>query len=155
MLAIWRLFTIVNHQAATYPTHDPTWYGPISILLAVLEIDAAAICASIPIFWPMIESRWGSIFVTQEVKITREDRYTSGDMDGDEDRLTSHTHSRAGSEAELKRKESAGSARMKDHYQDSYMLKFVDPLRSPINPMPTVEAMVEAESPKRGKRWRL
>ncbi|ETS88229.1 hypothetical protein PFICI_02057 [Pestalotiopsis fici W106-1] len=74
MLAIWRLATIIDHQAATWPTHDPTWYGPISIILAVLEVDCAAICASIPIFWPVLEARWGTIFITQEIKITREDR---------------------------------------------------------------------------------
>jgi hypothetical protein len=76
------------------------------------------------------------------------------DDDEDEHQLSSHSHtpSRVGSEAELKGEESARE-RMGNHYQDSYVMKSVDPLRSPINSMPTVEAMVRSESLKRGKRW--
>lgn len=151
MLAIWRLATIIDHQAATWPVHDPTWYAPISIILAVLEIDAASICASIPIFWPVLESQWGHIFVTQEIKITREERYAHDD---DEAALASATsHSRTNSESEFKGENNIGK-RLENHYQDSYMMKFVDPLRSPTS-LPTVEAMVRSESVKRGKRWLL
>lgn len=125
VFAAWRLVTIVEHQAATQPTLDPTWYGPISILLAVLEVDAAAVCASVPIFWPTLTQQWGKIFVTQEIKITRETRYIEED---DESELTGEHHSRAGSEAELKRTES--NRRTEAHYQDSYILQQVDPLRS-------------------------
>lgn len=100
----------------------------------------------------MLEQKWGHIFITQEIKITRETRFLEDD---DEDRaLGSHsqTHSRVGSEAELKGEES-GRGRMEGHYQDSYVMKSVDPLRSPVSDMPTVEAMVRSESMKRGKRW--
>ncbi|OTA99593.1 hypothetical protein M426DRAFT_44834, partial [Hypoxylon sp. CI-4A] len=91
VFATWRLVTIVEHQVATWPTRDPTWYGPISIVLAVLEVDAASICASVPVFWPVLRDlNWGKIFVTQEVNITRETRY----MEDDEDHLTrGMTHS--------------------------------------------------------------
>ncbi|OTA92211.1 hypothetical protein M434DRAFT_61763, partial [Hypoxylon sp. CO27-5] len=73
VFATWRLITIIEHQVATRPTRDPTWYGPISIILAVLEVDAASVCASVPIFWPVLRNLdWGKIFVTQEINITRE-----------------------------------------------------------------------------------
>ncbi|KAK7955631.1 uncharacterized protein PG986_004853 [Apiospora aurea] len=65
-LSIWRLQTIFEHKTGWYPTHDPTWYGPISILLGVLEINVASICASVPIFWPVVAPYLGSIFVTHE-----------------------------------------------------------------------------------------
>jgi hypothetical protein len=41
---------MIPSQVATYPTRDPTWYGSISIMLAALEINAASICASVPVF---------------------------------------------------------------------------------------------------------
>ncbi|KAK7926489.1 hypothetical protein PG985_003487 [Apiospora marii] len=68
-LSIWRLQTIFEHKAGWFPTHDPTWYGPISILLGVLEINVASICASVPIFWPVVAPYLGSIFVTHEVSV--------------------------------------------------------------------------------------
>ncbi|KAH7018243.1 uncharacterized protein B0I36DRAFT_388492 [Microdochium trichocladiopsis] len=74
-IAGWRLQTIVHHQAATYPTRDPTWYAPVTFVLAAVEVDIAAICASIPIFWPVISTlQWGKIFITHEIRVTREDR---------------------------------------------------------------------------------
>ncbi|KAI0159273.1 hypothetical protein BJ166DRAFT_327327 [Pestalotiopsis sp. NC0098] len=73
-LSIWRLQTLVEHQAGRYPTHDPSWYGPISMILATLECDCASICASVPIFWPVLSPYLGAIFVTQEVSVEHEYR---------------------------------------------------------------------------------
>ncbi|KAI1372497.1 hypothetical protein F4677DRAFT_264072 [Hypoxylon crocopeplum] len=132
VFATWRLITILEHQVATWPTRDPTWYGSISIVLAVLEVDAASICASVPIFWPVLRDlEWGKIFVTQEVNITRETRY----MEDDEDRLTRNTtHSRTGSEADLGGNHSHKGSRNKEtYYQDSYVLSQVDPLRTSVD----------------------
>jgi hypothetical protein len=121
---------MVENQVATYPTRDPTWYGPTSILLAALEINAASICASVPIFWPVLTSNWSGIFVTQEVKITHELRYNE-EKDGDS--LTRGSmHSRNGSEFELRTVDSSsGTDRIGNnkHYRDSYILRQVDPLR--------------------------
>ncbi|KAK8080085.1 hypothetical protein PG997_007903 [Apiospora hydei] len=123
-LAAWRLQTIIEHQAATWPTRDPTWYGPISIILSALEVLAASICASIPIFWPLVSEGWGKIFVTQEVKVTRETRYFDDD---DEDALTNNAHSRNGSTVSTASK-SANSKDKSSHYRDTYILRQVDPL---------------------------
>ncbi|CAJ2503568.1 Uu.00g109620.m01.CDS01 [Anthostomella pinea] len=133
VLASWRLASIVEHQVTWWPTPDPTWYGPIIYLLAVLEVDAAAVCASVPIFWPVLTVQWGKIFVTQEVAITHETRYGYDDHHNhdDEDGLRrGTTHSRTGSELEII---SGKGSRLNDpgHYQDSYILSQVDPLRSP------------------------
>jgi hypothetical protein len=42
------------------------------IILSCLEIDLAIICASMPIFWPIIEKSLASIFVSYEVDVTTE-----------------------------------------------------------------------------------
>ncbi|XXH02161.1 hypothetical protein Hte_008529 [Hypoxylon texense] len=150
VFATWRLITIVEHQVATWPTRDPTWYGPISIVLAVLEVDAASVCASVPIFWPVLRDlNWGKIFVTQEVNITRETRY----MEDDEDRLTRDTtHSRTGSEADLGGDSVRKGSRTRDmYYQDSYVLSQVDPLRPSIE---RVYASARSDTTKGdSKKW--
>ncbi|KAI5860933.1 hypothetical protein GGS23DRAFT_577943 [Durotheca rogersii] len=146
--AAWRLATIIGNQGATWPTRDPTWYGPLSIILAVLEVDAASICASVPVFWPVLRGlQWGKIFVTQEVNITRETRY----MDDDQDRLThSTTHSRTGSDTDLGPKGISKVKRTKEtYYQDAYVLSQVDPLRTSIE---HVQASVRSDVAKGGSR---
>ncbi|KAI1800222.1 hypothetical protein F4811DRAFT_47641 [Daldinia bambusicola] len=125
VFATWRLVTLVEHEVATWPTRDPTWYGPISIILTVLEVDAASVCASVPIFWPVLrDMSWGKIFVTQEINITRETRY----VDNDEDRLThGTTNSISGSEMDLGY--GKGWRSQETHYHDSYVLSQVNPFR--------------------------
>jgi len=44
----------------------------LPIILSCVEIDLAIICASMPIFWPIIEKRFASIFVSYEVDVTEE-----------------------------------------------------------------------------------
>jgi len=42
------------------------------IVLSCLEIDLAIMCASMPIFWPMLEKSFAAIFVQYEVNVTEE-----------------------------------------------------------------------------------
>ncbi|KAK6843457.1 hypothetical protein PG987_004317 [Apiospora arundinis] len=148
-LAIWRLQTILEHKAATVPTRDPTWYGPITMLLAVLEVDAAAVCASVPIFWPVLSNKLGGIFVTQEIEIRRETRFfqmddeesggggavmmTQGHDGISHSRQQSHSrqlsHSRTGSEVELKRHES--DSKQPPSYQGVLLDEVDGPARAP------------------------
>ena len=51
---------------------DLTWNSPTTTGLAIIEICLASVCAALPVFWPVLENSWGMIFVTYEVKITRE-----------------------------------------------------------------------------------
>lgn len=80
----------MEHKAGTYPTFDPTWYGPITIVMAGLETASACICASIPVFWgPMMTSAshlLGHIFVTKEVQVTTEHRFSNLDSSDKFDR---------------------------------------------------------------------
>jgi hypothetical protein len=48
------------------------------MILASLEIDFAIICASIPIFWPLIVKALPQIFVTKEVRVTHHQRLPDG-----------------------------------------------------------------------------
>jgi hypothetical protein len=85
IFSVWRFATTVEHRATTYPTFDPTWYGPISFVMAALETASACICASIPVFWgPLLASAsqlLGQIFVTKEIHVTAEHRFEAFDSD--------------------------------------------------------------------------
>jgi hypothetical protein len=48
------------------------------MILASLEIDFAIICASVPIFWPLIVNALPQIFVTKEVRVTHHQRLPDG-----------------------------------------------------------------------------
>lgn len=63
-----------DNRAGTFPTFDPSWYGSSPIVLSALEVHLATICASLPVFWPMIKDTWVNkrILVTHEVEITTE-----------------------------------------------------------------------------------
>ena len=80
--------TIVEHRATTYPTFDPMWYAPVSIVLAAVEVDTAMLCASVPVFWPVLRDGWGKIFVTKEVNVSHERRIMVASSDDLELRRT-------------------------------------------------------------------
>ncbi|ORY60675.1 uncharacterized protein BCR38DRAFT_467728 [Pseudomassariella vexata] len=160
-LSIWRLATIVEHKAGTKPTFDPTFYGPISILLAVLETDVAGICASIPVFWPVLTAELDRIFVTQEIKIERAHRFSNmGDAEEYElQRGTTaelqHTerslHSRTTSEESLNQNPDSKQARVKEsHYMDEYVAAQVDPL----NVTHGVESHITSQGMVK-KKWKV
>lgn len=70
---------------------DTTFYTPDPILLSVMEVSIASICASIPIFWPVLSRHWSRLLVvvTKEVKVSREDRFKEvEDMSGSDTEWT-------------------------------------------------------------------
>ena len=133
---------------------DPTWYGVKSIVLAAIEVDLASICASVPVFWPMLTQSLNKIFVTQEVHVVHQHRRLSGEEhgeDGDDFELrvsesgasTHHMHSHKGSESSLNlvhAKHGAHSPQLSTtkavpltapqnaHYSDKYVASRVAPL---------------------------
>ncbi|KAF7515207.1 hypothetical protein G7054_g14695 [Neopestalotiopsis clavispora] len=168
-LAIWRVATIVEHKAATYPTLDPTWYGPISILLASCEVDLATICASVPVFWPILTSNLDRIFITREIKIERNHRFSNIDDENDRASSLERVHRfyslddpEAGRPTSVltawgafcaEQKHSRETLELKEvkatykseHYKDSYVMAQVDPLSEEGK----VESSVVAERPKK------
>ncbi|KAF3766881.1 hypothetical protein M406DRAFT_350304 [Cryphonectria parasitica EP155] len=123
VMSIWRLAAIIETQATTKPTFDPTWYGAMPIVLAVLEVDIATITASLPVFWPVLQQlHQNQILVTREVKIVREERR----------RNTAETSSDRDDEGiELQRSESALQlhSNKSEHYGDPYVAEQVNPFR--------------------------
>lgn len=69
-LCVWRLATIVIHEAGWKPAMDFTWEAPISIVLGCLEAQIAIIAVSIPIFWSHLEEQILQIFVQNEIEVT-------------------------------------------------------------------------------------
>ncbi|KAF9693665.1 hypothetical protein EKO04_008337 [Ascochyta lentis] len=69
MISVWRLYSIVNHSAGLSPYPDFTWWTPVSIIVSCLEIDLAIICASVPIFWPVMQKSLSAIFVSHEIEV--------------------------------------------------------------------------------------
>lgn len=121
-ISIARLASIVETRAGTYPVADPTWLAPTSIVLSCLEVDVAILCASIPIFWPLISAlTFGKIFVVDEVIVQTESRL--------EERPAT-----AGSETELRTYDSRSSGRRTPeaakHYKDPYVVGHVRPVGS-------------------------
>lgn len=111
------------------------------MVLGMLEINLGSVCASVPVFWPVLTAQIGKIFVTQEVTITRTYRSspTNGRRD-DEVELRGHSsataecdvdgctrlHSRGDSSDSSESQLEKGEKR--SHYQDRYIIGQVDPL---------------------------
>ncbi|KAI0476607.1 hypothetical protein GGR56DRAFT_694207 [Xylariaceae sp. FL0804] len=158
-ISLWRLDTVLEHRAATKPTFDPTWYSPVSLILGVLEVNLAAICASVPVFWPVVSACIDQIWVTHEVKITRTHRISveCGDRielhsiasNTDAGTPVDHWYSREGSEGGLRRSASVDRDEKKGHYMDDFIAAQVDPL-SEESPY-TVESEIFAERLKKPK----
>jgi hypothetical protein len=108
-ISSWRLATIIAHQAGWEPQLDFTFYAPISILLACLEVDIAVLAASMPVFWPIVLQVLQPILVTHEVHVTREPRWRSSEVELE----CASMHS----EAELHRKSSVAKI---NHYNGTY-----------------------------------
>lgn len=75
----FRFVSIIEHKATTYPTFDPTWYGPTAIVLSILEVDIATIMASLPVFWPFLRRNIDRILITHEIEVKVTEHFTQID----------------------------------------------------------------------------
>ncbi|GKT61702.1 integral membrane protein [Colletotrichum tofieldiae] len=124
-VSIVRFITILQHRSATYPTLDFPWYGPVSIVLACVEVDLAMVASSVPIFWPVLRQKFPGIFVTKEVEVTREARRLESVELDDDIGTEEGRRSRVGSEASLRQENRGAGVR----YMDEFVANQVDPLR--------------------------
>lgn len=98
----------------------------------VLEVNVASICASVPIFWPVLRPFLGTIFVTREFSIKHELR----DMES----ASLPSRGRTGSETELN-----------TYYSDPYVNDLVDPFKSKdIGP----KSRIQVETNVKRSRWK-
>lgn len=72
LCVILRMVFVIKHFTANTFRFDPSWYSPTTSGLACLEVHLAAVCAALPVFWPVVTKTLDRIFVTTEVSITRE-----------------------------------------------------------------------------------
>lgn len=146
MLSIWRLQSIVETRAATLPTFDPTWYGATPIVLSSMEVNLATVCASLPVFWPVLKKTLSPyIMVTHEVKVTRELRRWE-DEDGDNVELRHQTgHSDESGVMQL-----PGMSEEGGHYRNSFTSKhgMGSPIGSSIGRVTSARSQYDSKDSK-------
>ncbi|KAK0634100.1 hypothetical protein B0T14DRAFT_599211 [Immersiella caudata] len=71
MCSIWRVIYIIETTVANND-FDPPWDNPTAMGLASYEVHLAAVCAALPVLWPVLRDTWNRIFVTREVTVTHE-----------------------------------------------------------------------------------
>ncbi len=128
VFAGWRLVLLVMSETSVISVIDGTWYAASTILLAALEVSLASICASIPIFWPILSQHFGNIFVTQEVVVIHEDR----------DVQPGSAYS--------------NQTELSTHYKDDFVVDRVDPLRPHTSGGVETHVRSESVSSKKKKR---
>lgn len=138
VFAGWRLALLIGSGGSVLETFvDSTYYAPDTVLLSSLEVNLASICASVPIFWPVLRQQVFRILVTKEVEITRDER--AGDDSDDEDDIDKTKNQNANGHG---------------HYNDSFIRDQVDPLRPGTSA--GVETQVRSETGKqKARRWRM
>ena len=127
---------------------DGTYTGAPAILLASVETNLASICASVPIFWPVLSRRLEMIFVTKEVEVNYEERKSEVGAAESEVDLKQGIGSE-GSET-CSKKAGWGNGNW-THYEDDYIRDQVDPLR-PATAGGGFEAKIQGEPPKNAKK---
>ena len=111
---------------------------PWGLTLLTTEVNLAAICASVPVFWgplqDVIQDRWNRIFVTQEVTVIRSSRNKGNEED--ERDLTQKDASRndsVSSEHGIELSGMEGIEHQKNkatHYEDEFVQMYINPLQS-------------------------
>lgn len=77
--SIVRLVSLVEHQATTWPTFDPSWYASEPVVLSILEVNIATTMASLPVFWPYLRRNIDKILITHEVEVKVTEHFTQID----------------------------------------------------------------------------
>lgn len=74
-LSLARVIALAYKRIGTVPVFDVTYYTATVYIFSVLEIDVAILCASIPIFWPLVASfASNKILIVNEIEVRTERR---------------------------------------------------------------------------------
>ncbi|KAF2013973.1 hypothetical protein BU24DRAFT_395100 [Aaosphaeria arxii CBS 175.79] len=163
LTSVWRLYTVIESRAATHPYLDFTWWPAISIILSCLEVALAVMCASIPIFWPVIEDRISQIFVTHEIRVSEHRRLDESENENAYEleqtdkaaSVKSEPSGRENSEEQLTRE--SVQVVLTDpfkHYKDEYVVAHVDPLISENRQGKALQVETEVQTGPRQK-WKI
>jgi hypothetical protein len=83
MISTARVISLSLHRAGTVPVFNPPYHTPPVYIFSVLEIDVALICASVPIFWPLVQNMsLAKILVVNEITVRTERRSEAIDLIG-------------------------------------------------------------------------
>lgn len=78
-ISIARMIVLSGNRLGTVPKFDVTFYTPVVYLTSVLEVSIAILCASIPIFWPLVAKlSMDRILVVKEVEVRSHRRESDG-----------------------------------------------------------------------------
>ncbi|KAL1596836.1 hypothetical protein SLS59_007577 [Nothophoma quercina] len=81
-ISIGRMISLCINRAGTIPIVDMSYHTPVVYIFSVLEVNIAILCASIPIFWPIISSfATNKILVVNEIVVHVEE-YSKTSLDG-------------------------------------------------------------------------
>lgn len=81
-MSIGRMVSLCVNRAGTIPILDMSYHTPVIYIFSVLEVNIAILCASIPIFWPMISSfATSNILVVNEI-VVRVEQYPKTSQEG-------------------------------------------------------------------------
>jgi hypothetical protein len=70
-----RVIALSHRRVGTIPVFDVTYHTATVYIFSVLEIDVAILCASIPIFWPIVASLASNkILIVNEIEVRTERR---------------------------------------------------------------------------------
>ncbi|KAK3700383.1 hypothetical protein LTR37_015994 [Vermiconidia calcicola] len=144
MCAIARLIDIAVHKGAYEPYYDPTYWGAIPFILSILEVHFAIIAASMPVFWPVVEDSFKSIFVTTEITVFESHDLTATGGDVEQDNRSTHSKG-SGRALHIHRKSRRPTY---GQYGDSYS---ADPLKGGGNIRTNVSASYPYVPPKAPK----
>lgn len=148
MISIWRLRSIVEHDAGLSPYPDFTWWTPISIILSCLEIDLAITCASMPIFWPVFQKSFSAIFVSHQIEVV-ETRIENHGLAYELEHTKSRGHQSLNSSSGTSTHELTND--MEDGYKEPYSVG-IDPLGVEAQSGQGLQTNINSE-PK--KRWEI
>lgn len=148
MISVWRLYSIVDHKAGLVPYPDFTWWTPISIVLSCLEISLAIMCASMPIFWPIIEQSFSAIFISHDIHVVEtraEDRGLAYELE----------HTKSQGQQSLRSSSGTSTHELTGESEESYKEQFsigIDPLSAEAQNGQGLETKIGSE-PRR--RWEI
>jgi len=71
--SLWRVVYVIQLQDKS--PYDPVWNTATIMGLASYEMNLAAICAALPVMWPVLKTTWDRIFVTTTYEVTITEDY--------------------------------------------------------------------------------
>ena len=92
-VAAWRLALLLfassaaSSGTASPAVYDGSFYTPGPVLLAAIEVGLASVCASVPIFWPVLSHHLGNVFSSSKFDSFHGPRLALNDDSAEELRL--------------------------------------------------------------------